>query len=246
MKILVFTFLLLTFFKQSCDGLKKTGKLVNQSINFVDESRNRQIPVQLYYNPKNINKKVVIINPGYQAENTAYSFFAEKLVEKGYTVISILHDLPTDEPIATSGNIYELRMPAWERGVENVQYVVKEMRQKYPDLQYQNLVLIGHSMGGDISMLFAKKYPEQVSAVISLDHRRMPIPRISKPHFLSIRAEEFQADSGVLPNEIEQAQFGIKIVTLKNTKHADFSNVGSLETKQNVSNLILNFLDENK
>ena len=244
MKLLLFFLLFFAFLETSCDAPKGSEKVVSQSINFVAEGRNnRSIPIQIYCNSdKNaVNNRLAVINPGYKGEKTNYSFLAKKLAENDYTVDSIQHDLPTNDPIANTGNLYELRMPVWERGVQNVQFVIAEIKKQYPNLDYQNLILIGHSMGGDISMLFSQKYPEQVSA-ITLDHQRMPIPRTNKPRILSIRADEVEADKGLLPTEDEQKTFGIKIVNLKNTKHADLSDAGSTETKKQVSAIILEFL----
>ncbi|MBX7171235.1 MAG: class A beta-lactamase, subclass A2 [Pyrinomonadaceae bacterium] len=225
--------------------LEKDKSIFTQSLYLVDESRkNRSVPVEIYQNknPKISNNQLVLLNPGYKGANTEYSFIAENLANQGYFVASIQHDLATDEPIATTGNLYELRMPAWERGVQNVQFVISELKKRFPKLDYRHLNLIGHSMGGDISMLFVKKFPEIVKKAITLDHRRMKIPRLNMPGILSIRADEFEADAGVLPNEAEQKQFGIKIVTLKNTKHGDLSDFGSAETKQAVNQIISDFL----
>ena len=92
----------------------------------------------------------MIINPGYGEETTAYSFIAKKFVSECYLVISIGHELPTDEPLAREGNLYKLRLPVWERGVKNIQFVLKETN----NIE-KRIILIGHSNGGDISMLYA-------------------------------------------------------------------------------------------
>ena len=103
---------------------------------------------------------------------------------------------------------------------------------------------IGHSNGGDIAMLFTQKYPEQVKAAITLDHRRFPIPRIKDLEILSIRADEFTADKGVIPNLDELINYSIKIVTLQNVKHNDLTDMGSNELKEQINREILDFLLE--
>jgi pimeloyl-ACP methyl ester carboxylesterase len=34
--------------------------------------------------------------------------------------------------------------------------------------------MVGHSNGGDISMFFAKLYPDQINKVVTLDNLRVP------------------------------------------------------------------------
>ncbi|MBB5621242.1 hypothetical protein HDE69_002295 [Pedobacter cryoconitis] len=47
-----------------------------------------------------------------------------------------------------------------------------------------------------MSMLFATQHPELVDKVISLDNRRMPFPRVSKPRIYSLRSSDQPADEG--------------------------------------------------
>src|SRR6201987_5573539 len=44
---------------------------------------------------------VAIFNHGNTVQNTEYSFLANLMAARGYIVISIQHDLPTDAPLAT-------------------------------------------------------------------------------------------------------------------------------------------------
>ncbi|MCB9211828.1 MAG: alpha/beta fold hydrolase [Ignavibacteriales bacterium] len=175
-----------------------------------DTLRNRIIPITEYKTDNySNNKPIVIINLGYGEETTAYSFIAKKFVSECYLVISIGHELPTDEPLAREGNLYKLRLPVWERGVKNIQFVLKETN----NIE-KRIILIGHSNGGDISMLYAKEFPEKIDAAITLDHRRVPIPRKENLRILSIRADEFNSDEGVIPKEEELKKYPIKIVKL--------------------------------
>nr|GFB90075.1 hypothetical protein [Tanacetum cinerariifolium] len=61
--------------------------------------------------------------------------------------------LPGDEPIAMTGNMRETRRPNWERGVQNMRYVLQELRRMHPALDYRHLLLMGHSNGGDMAAL---------------------------------------------------------------------------------------------
>jgi dienelactone hydrolase len=150
--------------------------------------------------------------------------------------------LTTDEPLARIGNIYKLRRPVWERGIENINFVIEAIKKTNSYVDFNQLVLIGHSNGGDISMLFATKYPDRVKKVISLDHLRMPIPRSKNPRILSIRAKDTQADEWVIPNANEQQEYDIRIVALKNGNHSDLCDHGSEDIKQNIIVEIEKFL----
>jgi len=230
----------------ACSPAKKTPVISAQPFDLLDSFRNRIIPIMLYTDNADTagNHQLVVISSGYMGQNTEYSFLANHLAKEGYKVAVIRHELPTDEPIAREGNLYELRMPNWERGVKNVQFVVAEMKKRFPSIDVNKLILVGHSNGGDISMLFSKLYPQSVAAAITLDHRRMPVPKIDKPRILSIRADQFEADPGVLPSPEDQKQFGIKVVLLKNTRHDDLCDLGNAVAKQKVDSIVTSFLSK--
>lgn len=217
-------------------------------INHVDKLRHRHVPVLIYSNEKCFNKNgkpIVIISHGYTIKNSEYSFIANTLAAKGYTVISIQHDLKNDPPLATTGSLYLRRKPLWERGVQNILFVLNDRKQIQLNIDSTKLILIGHSNGGDISMLFASKYPQLVSQVISLDSLRMPFPKNKNLKILTLRAIDTKADDGVLPNKVEQEKFGIHVIKLKNARHIDLCDRGSTKIKCEVDNDILNFLKEN-
>lgn len=84
---------------------------------FYDNNRNRPIPVTIYA-PKMMNGNTVpvIFNHGYDGckkidSNRDYEYLTEFLSSKGYYVISIQHDLPTDELLAMNEPFMESRMP---------------------------------------------------------------------------------------------------------------------------------------
>ena len=214
-----------------------------RNIILVDKSRHREVPILIYSNKKFLNKNaksIVIINHGYTIKNSEYSFIANTLANKGYTIISIQHDLKNDSPLPATGSLYQRRKPLWERGVQNVLYVLAEIKRIELDTSSAKIILIGHSNGGDISMLFANKYPQLVSQVISLDSLRMPFPK--NINILTLRAIDTKADDGVLPNKIEQEKFGIQVITLKNARHIDLCDRGSRNLNNEIVNNILSFL----
>ena len=203
-----------------------------------DEKGQRTIPIQIYKpSLEEVHEcSVVIVNHGYSVENTEYKYIAEPLCRKGYFVVSIQHDLLGDPELPRMGNLFALRKPFWERGVQNILFVMSEMERVQSNLNLKKVILIGHSNGGDISMLFAATYPQLVAKVISLDSLRIPFPTKDHIPILTLRANDTQADEGVLPMS------GVSIVELKNTKHIDMYDRGPEEVKQEITSQIARFL----
>jgi len=213
----------------------------------VDSARHRAVPVVLYLpaaSQSPARPKAAIISHGYGGQNTAYSFIAQNLVAHGYFVASIQHELPTDAPLPTIGNPRQVRRPNWERGVQNILFVRQVLHQRYPHVDFSQLLLVGHSNGGDMVMLFAQEYPALVRRVISLDNRRMPLPRARRPRVLSLRSSDQVADSGVLPTLAEQRRFGTTLITLPHTVHNDMWDGATAAQKQEINDLITRFLAE--
>lgn len=254
-------YILLLFcpFLISCISNKNTttSKIVTQkfetkldTIIFFDNSRNRSIPVA-FYTPKTdkkiINQKIVIFSHGYAENrlgaNKAYSYLTENLASNGYFVISIQHELPTDELIPKTGVPQIVRRPFWERGSENILFVLNEIKKMNPELDFKHLILIGHSNGGDMTVLFAHKYPDLVDKIISLDNRRMEIPRTNHPKIYSLRSSDQLADEGVLPTIAEQQKFGMTIIKLKKTIHNDMNDNGTRKQKKEIDSYVMSFLN---
>jgi pimeloyl-ACP methyl ester carboxylesterase len=187
-------------------------------------------------------KKLILLNHGYGGHNQEYATLSHQLAAAGYIVASIQHELPGDAPIPSSGIPQVVRRPNWERGVQNMLFVLEEFKTHGPLQHWDELILIGHSNGGDMVMLFAHLYPERVSKVVSLDNRRMPLPRVEKPRILSLRSSDQPADEGVLPSPAEQERFGIRVIPVE-VRHDDMSDYsGSAEQKQEMHRLLLDFL----
>ncbi len=218
-------------------------------LDLLDTERDRQVPLALYLPGDPFQNNIpVIFSHGYDrnigGSYTAYSYLTEALAKQGFYVISIQHELPDDELLAMEGDLCVTRMPNWERGMENILFTIREMKKLRPDLHWEECVLIGHSNGGDMSMLTATRYPEEIGSVISLDHRRMPVPRIQEVRILSLRGCDYDADSGVLPTAEEQEAFGITIETFTAIRHGDMDDKGSPEQKEEIIHSVLRFLRE--
>ncbi len=228
-------------------SLSATSSITESAMTLYDKSRDRQIPIQIYSKyPLDLSNKtqkhVIIINHGYTAQNTEYSFLARALAANDYIVISIQHELPQDPPLPTEGNLYQLRKPIWEYGVKNIQWVLHYLKKTRSDLNLNKITLIGHSNGGDMIMLFAAKYPRLVSSLIDLDSLRMPFPRTKKFPILTIRANDTKADPEVLPPKNQLKKCNITFIKIPNAKHIDLCDRGSKKIKQEINNVILHFL----
>lgn len=213
-----------------------------------DSARNRVIPLAIYQ-PKKVseNTKVVIFNHGYDGNrnpesNKSYSYLTRFLAEKGYYVISIQHELSNDPLLAMEGSFMETRMPNWSRGVENILFTICEFKRLKPELDWNHLVMIGHSNGGDMTMLFAGKYPELISKAITLDHRRMVIPRVNNPRIYTLRGSDYEADAGVIPSSSEQKELHITVKKLDGITHSDMGHRGTKEQHDTINSCVYNFL----
>lgn len=215
-----------------------------------DASRNRIIPVAVYQPQKqNPKTKVIIFNHGYDGNqnrksNESYSYLTRSFSQRGYYVISIQHELPGDSLLAMSGEFMQTRMPNWERGVENMLFVIQEFKKLKPDLNWKELSVIGHSNGGDMTMLFATRYPELLKKAISLDHRRMVMPRCSNPRIYTLRGCDYGADEQVIPTEEEQQKLHITVVKLQGIGHGDMDDKGSAKQHDEILHYIMGFLKD--
>ncbi|WP_080779038.1 alpha/beta hydrolase family protein [Chryseobacterium phocaeense] len=220
------------------------------TLTLFDSIRNRKIPVA-FYTPKTDQKlpgqQVVIFSHGYGANRgndyLVYSYLTQKLASKGYFTVSIQHELPADELLPMQGKLQDTRMPFWERGVENILFVLNELKKTRPDLDYQHLSLIGHSNGGDMTALFAAKHPALVYKIITMDNRRMYLPRTALPKIYTIRSNDYPADEGVLPSFTEQEKYHITVQSTP-INHGHMDNKGSEEEKKMLNKLILEYIEK--
>ncbi len=217
------------------------------TITLFDQSRNRKIPVALYI-PEIDNPKIIIFNHGYGqnkgGDYLAYSYLTEQLASKGYLVASIQHELPTDSLIPTTGNPQIVRRPFWERGSDNILFVINALRNLNPGSDFKHITLIGHSNGADMTALFPQKYPHIVEKIITLDNRRMALPRTVYPKVYSLRSSDQTADQGVLPTDQEQKKYRITIIKLPNTIHNNMDNKANGKQRKEIMSYILTFLIE--
>ena len=231
------------------DSLHTDSIEVNH-LTLFDHVRNRAIPVAVYLpDSMPLKQTLIVFSHGYAENNvgahTSYSYLTGYLAAKGYVVASIQHELPGDDLLPMTGNLQETRRPNWEQGVQNILFTINELKLYMPFINDKEVIVIGHSNGGDISLLFASEYPQKTVKAISLDNRRMPLPRIEKPKIYSLRANDLPANEGVLPNLKEQSQYGIMLVSLPFTKHAEMTDATTSEKqKREITHYVLFFLKD--
>jgi pimeloyl-ACP methyl ester carboxylesterase len=227
----------------------------HETLTFYDPARdNRPVAVdiavrrdkELQANADMITLPVAILNHGNTVKFTEYSFLANVFAARGYIAISIQHDLPTDAPMVTKvGELYVGRLPQYQRGIANIRFAVAQTKQVQPHADYAHLTMVGHSNGGDISMYFAKLYPDQIKKVVTLDNLRVPFMTDGRFKILSFRSRDpvFKPDPGVIPAEEECEKAGITVVRT-GFQHNDMRDTGPEEAKASIQGMLDKFLDD--
>ena len=227
----------------------------HETITFHDASRdNRPVAVditvrrdrELQANAGMLKLPVAILNHGNTVKFTEYSFLANVFAARGYIVASIQHDLATDAPLVTKvGELYVGRLPQYRRGIANIRFAIDELRKVQPNADYDHLTMVGHSNGGDISMYFARMYPDQIKKVVTLDNLRVPFMTDGKFKTLSFRSKDpvFKPDPGVIPDDGVCEKAGITVVRTA-FRHNDMRDTGPDEVKASIQGMLDKFLDD--
>ena len=225
----------------------------HETLTFYDASRDsRPVAVdiavrrdrEMQANAGMIKLPVAILNHGNTVKFTEYSFLTTAFATRGFMAISIQHDLPTDAPMVTKvGELYVGRLPQIQRGIANIRFATSEMKNVQPNADYDHLTMVGHSMGGDISMYFAKMYPDQIKKLVTLDNLRVPFMTDGKFKILSFRSKDpvFKPDPGVLPDEEVREKAGITVVQTA-FQHDDMRDTGPDEAKASIQGMLDKFL----
>jgi len=195
-----------------------------------------------------IELPVAVLSHGNTVKNTEYSFLTNLFAARGYMVVSIQHDLDSDDPMVTKvGEEYVGRRMQYNRGISNIMFAIENLKKQYPNADYRHLTLIGHSNGGDISMYFAKLHPDMVKKVVTLDNLRVPFLTDGKIKILSFRSKDpvFKADPGVVPDDETCAKAGITVVKTE-FQHNWLSDRGPDNVKESIQAKVQAFLDEDE
>lgn len=214
------------------------------SLTLIDTARQRPVTILMFGKVSTVwPKALAVISHGHGGHAKDHTFIANDLVAKGYVVASVEHEeRPGDPPMANSGDLAKLRRPVWRIGADSIRFVIAEMARRGFVDPIPKPIIIGHSNGGDMTMLFAVEHPEAVTAAISLDNRRMRLPRTSRPKVCSLRSSDFEVDRGVLPSWTEQQAMGMLIVDVP-VKHDDMWDGGTSGQKKAILKVIADCLD---
>jgi triacylglycerol esterase/lipase EstA (alpha/beta hydrolase family) len=174
----------------------------------------------------------------------AYSYLTEKLAAEGYAVVSIQHELVTDTLLPLTGIPQVVRRPFWDRGADNILFVINALKKSDPHLDYKYITLIGHSMGGDMTALFPQKYPKIVHRIITLDNRRMALPISKRLKVNSLRSSDQIADANVLPSDADVKKYKIQLIKLPNTIHNHMDDNANPEQRKEIIDHILSWTRE--
>ncbi|MCL1068536.1 alpha/beta hydrolase [Shewanella olleyana] len=262
-------------------GSPSTSKLYSDSLIVEDISRERLIPVELYYPVTEFNCSeaskcpVMILSSGYGLLHTEYQFISQHFQQQGYLVIAVRHELPSYPPLSRVQPFAETRHENWQRGADTLNFIQHYFSQQYvtpqfvsrqfvnqqyvnqkqsstdstryiaENFDFKHITLVGHSNGGDISSLLANSGAsniennkvDYISCIITLDHRRVPLPRDPAIKVLSIRASDYPADEGILPSEGENAS-NISVIMIDGSRHNDMNDYGPTWLKDKILNLI--------
>jgi pimeloyl-ACP methyl ester carboxylesterase len=103
--------------------------------------------------------------------------------------------------------------------------------------------MVGHSMGGDITMYFAEQYPDEIKKVVTLDNLRVPFLTEGKFKILSFRSKDpqFKTDPDVIPSEEQRENAGITVVQTT-FQHNDMRDTGPDTAKRSIQTVLDKFL----
>ncbi|NVN86681.1 MAG: alpha/beta fold hydrolase [Rhodopseudomonas sp.] len=226
----------------------------HETLTFFDAERNRPVAVdiavrrdkELQADAGLIELPVAILNHGNTVRFTEYSFLANVFAARGYMAVSIQHDLEHDAPLVTKvGELYVGRLPVYQRGVANIMFAVDQLRKLQPNSDYEHLTMVGHSNGGDISMYFAKLFPDRIRKVVTLDNLRVPFMIDGKFKILSFRSKDpvFKPDPGVIPDQEICEKAGITVVNT-GYQHVEMSDRGPDVVKESIQGVLDKFLED--
>ncbi|NRB10043.1 MAG: alpha/beta hydrolase [Rickettsiaceae bacterium] len=214
-------------------------------LNLFDKDRSRKIPLSVYLpEMKDVNNiPVFIFNPSYQTQEELgksnvvfkcnnYKYLANYFTGNGYAFVAMQHEMLGDndglEVIDSSLPQNEARKHLYQRGMENILFVINELKRHFPKLKTDKFILGGHSNGGDIAKYYANHYPKTVSNLILLDARRCFIKPKLNLRILMFEAPDSSTDIGVLPDEgtkdnPKRKNLEWVIVKPKNATHSGYS-----------------------
>jgi dienelactone hydrolase len=233
----------------ACGTLPAHDRAAFEDTTVFDPVRSRTLPVRVYrpsaLAPCVLQRtcRVALLLPGYGLAHTEYGFLARSLARRGFLVAALQPVLPGDPPpVPDARDLVAARTPMWRRGAEDLRIARAALAARHPGHDWTRLVLVGHSNGGDIASFALAQAPALASTLITLDHRRYPLPRTRGLAVLSIRGSDFAADPGVLPDETEARALGHCMPKIAGARHDDMHDAGPAALQATIVRIVDDFL----
>ena len=176
-----------------------------------------------------------------QSETVGDHFFLPNaFAARGYLAITIQHDLPTGPSmVAKVGEVHADDLPQIEREASNIRFALQEMKKILPNADYTGLTLAGYSTGGEISKYFARKYPDEVRKVVTLDNEHVSLLTNGKFKILSFRSKDsIKSDPGVVSDEAAE-----KAAINTGFQHNEMRDIGP-DDVENIKGMLDKFLND--
>lgn len=182
----------------------------------------------------------IVFGPGYQRQEDLqkeelvykrYTYLAEYFTAKGYAFVSIQHDVFGDvdglEKVDPNTIQDEARRHLYIRGEANILFTLAQLEQQNLPLRLDNLILSGHSNGGDIAKYFANQHPDLVHCVILFDARRARLRSASPLSVLMFEADDTTTDVGVIAEPVQEnntmrANLDLTVIKPSGALHASY------------------------
>ena len=133
-------------------------QIFQRTINFNDRSRNRQIPVDIYYND-NTQAPLVVMSHGFSSNRQFLRYLAIHLASHGFTVVSVEHIGSNVDIFADPSSGFDfsqlLNGSEFADRPQDITFVLDQLAEINQDhqtlagkLNTENVTVIGHSFGG--------------------------------------------------------------------------------------------------
>lgn len=185
-------------------------KVTTKYTTFIDESRQRRIPMAMYY-PKGMTEKssspVVVMSHGLAGNVATYQYFGHHLASHGYTVLQPTHEGSDTKAVFTKTPLFTFTQGELKQRAADVEYtldLVENKDKKLPkeltdSADMKRVALAGHSFGGITTVAMAgtdvkddegKKIPlkdNRIDAFISMSPYGDSLPS----HLLGVDVETY-------------------------------------------------------
>jgi predicted dienelactone hydrolase len=130
-----------------------------ETVVMVDEGRSRRLPVDIYtpntelVNMVKIDRPLVVITPGYEANKNFLAYLGEHLASHGFTVVAVEHP-----SAAIKGQIQlDALVPPEEvlNRPKDISFVLDSLEKRDRQFNTQQVMVIGHSLGGYTALALA-------------------------------------------------------------------------------------------